>query len=256
MDDTQFGIPFMLTALAGLSTAIGSFVSLFIREMKKSYLQFFLGISAGVMIYVSFVELLPQSVAKVGFFNANAALFFGIVFILAIDFFIPHYYIGESVEGATKHARLMTAGMFTAWGIGIHNLPEGMVVFISTVGDIRLGIPLAMAIALHNIPEGIAIAMPIFYATQSRKKAFWYSFWAGLAEPLGAVIAVLLIIPFLSSSFLFYLLAFVAGIMIFISFDELLPLSYEQRVAPRTEHLSILGVVLGMLIMAFNLWLF
>jgi len=142
----------------------------------------------------------------------------------------------------------MKAGILITLGIAIHNFPEGLAVFMSSLSSIRLGIVLAVAIALHNIPEGLAVAMPIFYATNSKKKAFLYSFLSGFAEPLGAVLALLILMPVLSSTIIYFCLAFVAGIMVFISFDELLPLSCECG----GYHLSISGILLGMFIMALS----
>lgn len=144
----------------------------------------------------------------------------------------------------------MLAGIFTAVGIAIHNFPEGLAVFMSSLSDVRLGIPLAFAIAVHNIPEGIAVAMPIFYATGNRRKAFCYSLLSGIAEPVGALIGLAVLMPFLSPAVLSFSIAFVAGVMVFISFDELLPLSYEGE----RHHISILGVVAGMLVMSFSLY--
>jgi ZIP family zinc transporter len=143
----------------------------------------------------------------------------------------------------------MKTGLLTTVGIAIHNFPEGVAVFVGSMADIKLGVALAVAIALHNIPEGIAVSMPIYCATQNRKKAIWYSFLAGAVEPLGAVIALLVLMPFLTPSILYISFAFVAGIMVFISFDELLPMSYCGARA----HLSIFGVIVGMLIMAISL---
>jgi len=251
MELSQIAIPLFLTVLAGLSTGIGSIISLFIKTFKKSYLCFSLGLSAGVMIYVSFVELLASSVENIGFFFANTAFFVGIIFIMLIDFLVPHEYIEEHVKVDKKSKRLMTAGIFTALGIAIHNFPEGMAVFMSALGDISLGVPLAFAIAVHNIPEGIAIAMPIFYATKSRAKAFWYSLLSGIAEPVGAMVGFLLLMPFLNDAVLSLSLAFVAGIMVFISFDELLPLSFKDD----QGHLSVIGLIIGMIIMALSLYL-
>ena len=201
------------------------------------------------MIYVSFVELLPSAIKNVGALKANIAFFGGIILVMLIDFFIPHEYIEERIKTETHDKKLMAAGIFTALGIAIHNFPEGLAVFMSAIVDIKLGIVLAIAIALHNIPEGIAVAMPIFYATKSKRKAFWYSFLAGFTEPAGAVMAVLLLMPFLNPSVLSCSLAFVAGIMVFISFDELLPLSCQSE----GYHISILGVIIGMMIMALSL---
>ncbi len=255
MDKLSFSnilFPITLTFFAGIATAIGSLIAFFIRDFKKSYLQFSLGLSAGVMIYVSFVELLDKSIKSVGFLKANTAFFAGIVFIMLIDFLIPHEYIEEHVlKGKDSGSKkLMSAGLLTALGIAIHNFPEGLAVFMSSIGDLRLGLALAFAIAIHNIPEGIAISMPIYYATKSRKKAFWLSFLSGITEPIGALIGALILFPFLSTQFLSLLLAFVAGIMVFISFDELLPLCYEGK----NEHIAISGIVSGAFIMALSLY--
>lgn len=249
MDTTKIWLPLLLSFLAGIFTVVGSLITFFIRDFKKSYLQFFLGLSGGVMIYVSFVELLPSSIKTIGAFKANIAFFGGIVLVMLMDFFVPHEYIEERIKTDTHDRKLMAAGIFTALGVGIHNFPEGLAVFMSALVNIKLGVALAIAIALHNIPEGIAVAMPIFYATKSRRKAFWYSFLSGFAEPAGAVIAVLVLMPFLNTSVLSFSLAFVAGIMVFISFDELLPLSCQSE----GYHISILGVILGMAVMAASL---
>lgn len=251
MNIEQIWIPLTLTFLAGISTGIGSLIALFIKDFKKSYLHFSLGLSAGVMVYVSFAELLSSAVEQLGFLYANLAFFIGIVFIMIIDFSIPHEYIEERVKGGKKSKRLMSAGVFTAIGIAIHNFPEGLAVFISSMSDISLGIPLAFAIAVHNIPEGIAVAMPIYYATKSKAKAFWYSFLSGIAEPVGAVIGALFLLPFLNENILALSLAFVAGIMVFISFDELLPITFKDE----ENHLSVFGLFIGMAIMAVSLYL-
>lgn len=248
---SEIKIPLILTAIAGLSTGVGSLIALFLKEPKRIHLQFVLGLSAGVMLYVSFVELLGTAVETVGFLNANLAFFFGIIFIMALDFFIPHEYIEEHVEGTTgDNKKLMAAGILTAIGLAIHNFPEGLAVFMSALGDVKLGSALAMAISIHNIPEGIAVSLPIYMATKSKKKAFFYSFISGIAEPLGAVIGLLLLMPYLNETILQLSLSFVGGIMVFISFDELLPLTYKDA---DNEHVSIIGIVSGMAVMALSL---
>ena len=247
----EFLIPLMLTFLAGLSTGIGSLFALSIKDFKNSYLQFSLGLSAGVMVYVSFVELLGASIKEIGFLKGNLAFFAGIFFIMLIDYLIPHDYLEEHVKSDFKDKKLLSAGMMTTLGIAIHNFPEGLAVFMSSIGDLKLGVALAVAIAIHNIPEGIAVAIPIYYATKSRKKAFWYSLLSGIAEPIGALVGVLLLTPFLSASFMAFLLAFVGGIMVFISFDELLPLAFQQEEC----HVSITGIIVGMMVMALSLHL-
>ena len=244
-------IPLLLTFIAGLSTGLGSLISFFVKDFKRSYLHFSMGLSAGVMVYVSFMELLPRSVEGLGFFHANMFFFGGVLFIMLIDFLIPHEYIEERLDGDDAESGLMSVGLFTALGIAIHNFPEGLAVFMSSLSDVSLGVPLAFAIALHNIPEGIAVAMPIYYATKSRSKAFWYSFFSGVVEPLGAVFGALLLLPYLTEEVLYYSLAFVAGVMVFISFDELLPLSLRED----KGHITVLGVYAGMVLMYASLQL-
>ena len=263
----------LLTTLAGLSTGIGSAIAFFIRTPKYSYLAFLLGFSAGVMVYISFTELLGTAIEDIGFARANIAFFVGIGSIALIDIFVPHEYEEERMANAPKtigeegqseisglppqlkipsKSFLMRSGVLTAIGIAIHNFPEGMVTFFSAAtGNIALGITIAVAIAIHNIPEGIAVSVPIFYATGNRRKAFVYSFLSGLAEPIGALIGYVILFSFLTPTLLSSMLAFVAGIMIFISLDEILPLAHRYG----KEHLVIIGVGTGMLVMAISLFL-
>ena len=253
----------LLTTLAGLSTGIGSAIAFFIRRPKYSYLAVLLGFSAGVMLYISFAELLRTAIADVGFLTANIAFFIGILVIAVIDILVPHEYEEEHVErqeksglppklAAPSRSSLMRSGIFVALGLAIHNFPEGLVTFsCAATGDIAFGIMIAVAIALHNIPEGISVSVPIFYATGSRRRAFTISFLSGVAEPVGALIGYAILLPFLTPTLLSSLLAFVAGIMIFISLDEILPLAHRYG----HEHLVIIGVVTGMLVMAVSLLL-
>jgi ZIP family zinc transporter len=274
--DVNLPYALLLTTLAGLSTGIGSTIAYFLRRPKYSYLAVMLGFSAGVMVYVSFAELLKTAVEDIGFGMANLGFFGGIIFIALIDMLVPHEYeeetLGETVPvtgsrgesgqerdltGATPdtgrgRSVLMRAGLFTALGIAIHNFPEGLVTFSSAAtGDMTLGIAIAIAIAIHNIPEGIAVSMPIFYATGSRRRAFIYSFSSGLAEPVGALIGYAILRPFLTPTILSVMLAFVAGIMVYISLDELLPLAHKYG----REHLVIIGIGAGMAVMAVSLFL-
>ena len=245
-------VAFLFTALAGLSTGIGSLIAYFIRKPKLSYLSFLLGFSAGVMIYVSFVELLAKSINETGFLLANICFFGGIVGIYFVDKFIPHIHLDTKPDPYHKikhRKKLMTAGVFTAIGIAIHNFPEGMAVFAVSLESLTMGLPIAIAIAIHNIPEGIAVSIPIYYATGNRKKAFLYSFLSGVTEPVGAAIGYLLLLPVLTTTILYATLAVVAGIMVFICFDELLPISKEYG----NEHLSTLGLFFGMVVMMLSL---
>jgi ZIP family zinc transporter len=146
----------------------------------------------------------------------------------------------------------MRMGLFTALAVAIHNFPEGLVTFLAAMQDPSLGIPVAIAIAIHNIPEGIAVAVPIFYATGSRVRALWISFLSGLSEPLGALIGYILLFRYLSNSLFGLLFASVAGIMVFISLDELLPAAREYG----EPHLSLYGLLAGMMVMSVSLLMF
>jgi ZIP family zinc transporter len=251
----NIGLPLLLTALAGLSTGIGSAIAYFIRKPKIVYLSFSLGFSAGVMIYVSFMELLPKSIDNVGETWSVMAFFAGIIFIGLIDIIIPqaknphHHRELPDVEEAKGDESLMRTGFFTALAIGIHNFPEGLGIFATALSDFKLGVIIAIAIAIHNIPEGISVSIPLFYATGNRNKAFVYSFLSGVSEPVGAIIGFLILMPFLSEAFIASLLASVAGIMVYISVDEILPTAHRSG----QGHSVILGIILGMLIMALSL---
>jgi zinc transporter, ZIP family len=249
-------IALLLTALAGLSTGIGAAIAYFIKKPKLIYLSFFMGFSGGVMIYVSFVELLHNAAISIGQWWAITAFFIGMIMIGLIDFVIPEdknphthmKHIGNSKNMKSK-AHLMSIGVFTALAIGIHNFPEGLATFASAFSDIRLGLVIAIAIAIHNIPEGISVSVPIFYATGDRKKAFIYSFLSGLAEPVGGLIGFLVLMPFLSPWVVAFLLALVGGIMVYISLDKILPTASNYGYS----HTMIIGLALGMFIMAVSI---
>ncbi len=283
---------------------MGSAIAFFFRRPGWGFLSFALGLSGGVMLYVSFVELLPAAADGVGEGWAVLAFFLGVVFIAIVDLAIPHDAnpheaasegeldtistvcempaapgapagaharavapgdpkpakdVGGSDEeaaaalrtGYTRRSGLMRAGMMTALAIGIHNFPEGLATFATSLNNLNLGVAIAIAIAIHNVPEGISVSVPIFYATGDRMKAFKLSFLSGVAEPVGAVIGYAVLLPFLSDAVLASLLAFVAGIMVYISLDELLPLAHEYG----TGHTTILGIMAGMAVMAASLLL-
>jgi len=248
---------FLLTVIAGLSTGIGSAIAYFIKKPKMIYLSFSLGFSAGVMVYISFMELLPRAILTTNEILGVTVFFIGILFIALIDMMVPesknpHHYKDMTQNTPTdKQKTLLRTGLLTAFAIGVHNFPEGLTTFGTALSDVNLGLIIALAIAIHNIPEGISVSVPIFYATGDRKKAFRYSFLAGLAEPIGAVIGFLVLLPFLSDTLLASLLAFVAGIMVYISIDELLPMAHKYG----HNHAVILGVILGMLLMAGSLFI-
>jgi len=268
MDYNTIAFAFGLTLFAGLSTGVGSAIAFFAKKTNTAFLSVSLGFSAGVMIYVSFVEIMVKAKTELvselgdtqGYWVTTAAFFGGILFIALIDKFIPsaenphemHKVEEMSSEKPKDSSKLMRMGLFTALAIAIHNFPEGLATFTAALTDPTLGIAIAVAIAIHNIPEGIAVSIPVYYATGSRKKAFWLSLSSGLAEPFGALVGFLLLMPFLTPVVFGILFASVAGIMVFISLDELLPAAEEYG----EHHLSIYGLIAGMGVMALSLLMF
>lgn len=261
-------LAFALTLFAGLATGIGSAIALFFRRTNRKFLSTSLGFSAGVMIYVSFVEILPKareslekSLDESSAAWATAGAFFaGILLIALIDRLVPERdnpHEARPAESMNKPAadsdrRLMRMGLFTAAAIAIHNFPEGLATFAATLVDPAIGFSIAIAVAIHNIPEGISVSVPIYQATGSRRKAFWYSFLSGLSEPAGALIGFVLLRAYFTDTVFGLLFASVAGIMVFISLDELLPTAREYG----EGHYAIYGLIVGMAVMAVSLLLF
>ncbi len=257
--------PLLLTLGAGLATGIGSAIAFFARPTNKRLLSFALGLSGGVMIYVSFVELFHEAQhglrgvygEQLGGFYAVAAFFAGIFLIGLIDRLVPSVenphepHRAEEMDHIPHNTKLMRMGLMTALAIAIHNFPEGIATFMTALEDPALGVAIALAVAIHNIPEGIAVSIPLYYATGNRGRAFRLSLLSGLAEPAGALLAWGLLAPLLSPALLGCTLAAVAGIMVFISIDELLPAAREYGEA----HTAIYGVVSGMVLMAASLLL-
>ena len=263
----------LLSVFAGLSTSIGSLIAYFIKKPKMIYLSFGLGLSGGVMTYVSFVELLPMGIEGLGQVWGIILFFIGIAFIMLIDFIIPegknpHHPFNpgenkgnlaetavkmesrkESEHNVTLEDPLMKTGVSTALAIAIHNFPEGLASFGSALSSIKLGVVIAIAIAIHNIPEGISVSLPIYYATGDKKRAFWWSSLSGIAEPIGAFIGFMILRSFLNDAVVGGLLSFVGGIMVYISLDEILPTAHHYG----HGHEVIIGVVLGMILMALSL---
>ncbi len=268
MESSNLLFALMLTLFAGLSTGIGSAIAFFAKRTNTKFLSIALGFSAGVMIYVSFVEIFPQALTLTGNSDSSypeffvvLAFFIGIAFIFLIDMLIPsaenphEVHKVEEMQGGKRKAanatQLKRTGVLMALAIGIHNFPEGIATFTTAYVDPSIAIPIAVAIAIHNIPEGIAVSVPIYYATGSRRKAFWYSLLSGMAEPIGGLVGYFLLLPFLTPFTLGLVMAGVAGIMVFISVDELIPAAEEYG----EHHYSIAGFVGGMAVMALSLLL-
>ncbi|WP_413927182.1 zinc transporter ZupT [Clostridioides sp. ES-S-0001-03] len=259
---------FLITLFAGLSTGIGSCIAFFAKKTNTKFLSVSLGFSAGVMIYVSMIEIFPKAQEaltksmgeKLGSWSTVIAFFAGMAIIAIIDKLIPQEENPHEIKkmenldekNIQKNKSLLRTGIFTAMAIAIHNFPEGLATFISALDDATIAIPIAIAIAIHNIPEGISVSVPVYYATGDKKKAFYYSFLSGMSEPLGAIIGYALLRNFLNDTTLGIVFALVGGIMVFISLDELLPSAREYG----EHHLSIYGLIAGMVVMAISLLLF
>ncbi len=263
----NLAIAFLFTLIAGMSTMIGSCIAFLADNTNKKFLSFSLGFSAGIMIYVSMIEIFPEAqeilVAELGkqqgAWVTVIAFFAGMLMIALIDKLIPDEenpheltIIDDTEHQEAKRKNLMRTGIFTALAITIHNFPEGLATFVSALREPELAIPIVFAIALHNIPEGIAVSAPIYQATGSKARAFAYSAISGLAEPAGALIGWLILLPFMNDIVYGVIFAGVAGIMVFISLDELLPASR----AFGEYHLSLYGLIIGMVVMAVSLLMF
>ena len=301
MDQAFFAI--FLSLLAGLSTTIGSVIAIIIKKQNPRFISFIMGFSAGVMILVSFVELLQESIEFNGIFIGILFFILGMIIMFVIDIRVSHHYEFEDKEYEQlicqdknpletqitnlnpkndksnnnrfqnhlnrfkQHRRrkkqrlrqtilenngnpkLYKTSLLVAVGIFIHNFPEGIAVAVGTIKEIELGILLAFAIALHNIPEGIAVSVPVYACTTSKKRAFMWSFLSGISEPIGAILTWLILAPFINNYILNALLAVVGGLMVYISLDELLPISRSLA----KEHFSIFGIISGIFVMAISL---
>lgn len=265
MDNPNILFAFGMTVFAGLATGIGSLIGLLQKNFNPKFLAASLGFSAGVMIYVSLVEIFAKAKTaliaeygmKPGYWFTIIGFFAGIFIIGIIDKLIPS---GENPHEINKtkdynqqvsrdKSKLMRMGLFSALAIGIHNFPEGLATFMAGLTNPTLGVSIAIAIAIHNIPEGLAVSAPIYYATHSKKKAFFLSFLSGLAEPVGAIIGYFLLKWFFSDAAFGFIFAAVAGIMVYISLDELLPTAEEYG----EHHVAIYGLIAGMAVMALSL---
>ena len=255
----------LLTLIAGSATGIGGAMVLFKKKLSSNFLAGALGLSAGVMLFISLAELYPEAQAEIiangtgshGKAFVLLAFFIGMGIITLIDFLIPEYENPHEAPGLSlgdNAASLKKLGIMSALAIAVHNFPEGVATFVGALNNPEMGAGITFAIALHNIPEGIAVAIPIYYATRSRGKALFYATLSGLSELLGALLCIgvtsLFGIELSGTGMAFPLiLSAVAGIMVYISLDELLPTAEKYG----KHHIAIGGVVAGMAIMAVSL---
>lgn len=253
----NYKIALLMSFFAGLATVIGGFFTFFIKRNSIKGLSVGLGFSAGVMIFLSFTEILKNSnMMLIKYFPHHSqwvvflGFILGILVAILIDYFMPDH-IEDDLFGAQEqcdHSRhkIKRAGLLTAIAICIHNFPEGMATFFVTTQNVALGATVAMAIAIHNIPEGIAVALPIYHATGKKRLAIWYTFLSGISEPIGAILGLVALQYFLPAGAIGLLFAAVGGIMVYISFDTILPLSREYG----DGHYSVVGIISGI----FFIW--
>lgn len=268
INTNSFTLALMLTTIAGLSTVVGASCAVMAKISNRGVLSLALGISAGVMIFISFMEILPESISDLQnvFADNNGKLigllsfFIGCGIVALIDRILPghehthcaHVPDLNRAESCEANLSMKRQGIMLAIAISIHNFPEGMATFISSLNGVNIALPIVIAIAIHNFPIGIAISIPIYQATGKRSVALLTAFLSGMAEPLGALIGGLILMPFWSEAISGILLAAVAGIMIYISFDELIPSALKYG----KHHSMIGGVITGFILMALSLELF
>lgn len=242
----------ILSFLAGISTVLGACIVFISKQNNKRMIAFSLGFSGGVMVCVSFTDLFPFAETTLvkhygsiyGVILSIVYMLSGVIFAALIDNFIPHEsHVGLS--GGCSNGKLFRVGLVSMIAITLHNFPEGIATFMSGYQNTALGISISLAIAMHNIPEGIAVAMPIYYSTGNRSKALRYTLYSGLSEPVGALLAFLILKPFISEVLLGLIFAFVMGIMLYICFEELIPSSREYGYIK----LSLCSIFLGICIM-------
>jgi len=284
VDSSRLLFAFGITLLAGLATGIGGLIAFFARRTKTTFLAFSLGFSAGVMVFISFTEILTDAghLMQLAYDKDTAAWLTFLSFIggiglsAGIDKILPSEgnphelkrveqmhpesldpdkpeCQGRKMPNQARHgirdAKLMRLGVFTAVAIGIHNFPEGVATFMSAMSDVTVGISIALAVAIHNIPEGIAVSVPVYYATGSRRKALTWSVLSGFSEPIGALAGYFILTLFKSDVILGFVFAMVAGIMIYISFDELLPAAHKYG----KHHVAIYGLISGMIVIGLSM---
>jgi len=255
---SNFLVALGVCAAAAMSTVVGSLLVLFSREPSPRLLAFGLAFAGGAMVYVSLVEIFWKAEAsfaslhdpKTAYAYATLSFFAGALLLILIDRSVPNPHGAISSENGEAHIKRV--GLLAALAITAHNLPEGLATFLATLENPQLGIPLAAAIAIHNIPEGVSIAIPVYYATGSKAKALAATALSALAEPAGALIGYAVLAPFLSANVFAVVFGMIAGAMVFLALDELLPTA--KRYA--RGHETVYGIVTGMAALAASLILF
>lgn len=263
--DSQVLVALGLSLVGGLSTSVGALFVILNQAPNLKMLGLLQGFAAGLMLSISFLDLAHNAINSIGFLKGNLWFFAGVIFFAIVVKFIPEPPITPSSESKKKkhtgdeggkdmikkqRRQVLFSGIVTAVGISLHNFPEGMAVFLGSMKGLRVGLNLAVAIALHNIPEGVAVALPVYFATQSKWKAFKIASLSGFAEPLGVIIVAYLFPSNLSPEILEGLLGAVGGVMAFLTLHEMLPLAFDYA----GQKQAVKAVFLGMAFMSASLY--
>lgn len=242
-----FFISFIITLIAGLSTLIGGFIPFINISSKEKIIAGSLAFSAGIMVCISFLDLLPNGFLYLYGKYKIFSIFYIFIFILIglIIFFILEKVLTKKIDN------LFRVGIFSLVGIILHNIPEGIITFLLTSKDVKLGLFMGLSIALHNIPEGISIMVPIYYGSNSFKKAFFYTFLAGISEVIGGVVFYIIFKDIFNDLFFGFLFSFVSGIMLYISVYELLPKSLDYKNFSLSLSWFMLGIIFFLLVHIF-----
>lgn len=257
---SNFIIAFIFTLVAGLATCLGGILVTFINNKNYNYISILLGLSSGILIVISLIQLYTSSINSfLKYSNYNMAyiysaysLLLGMFICYIINIILPNKSISNNISCSNTELELYKVGVLSMVTVIIHNFPEGIITFMSTINSPKLGLPITFAIAIHNIPEGIMISTPIYYATKSKRKALKYSFLSGISEPIGAVCAYLFLAKFMNCFIFGIVYGIVAGVMIFITFNNILPMSYKLG----SKRCTVFGIIIGIQLMLLTRALF
>lgn len=235
----------IITSIAGISTLLGNILLFIPIRYKNKLLSFSLGLSFIVMFLISIIELIPDALLL----YLNKFNFFGL-FISALFFLMFGVFIVKLCDKKINNDDMLyRVGVLSMLSLLVHNIPEGIICAMTSMSNIELGLKMTFIIMLHNIPEGICIALPIYYSTKSKFKAFVYTAISGLGEIVGALITILFLKRFITPLFLFAVLLITAGIMIYLSLNKIL----KTGVTYKEYYWLILGILFGIVVLIITM---
>ncbi|MDP4108475.1 MAG: ZIP family metal transporter [Bacillota bacterium] len=213
-------------------TGLGGFLSLFFNRRGNRFLSAVLEYTAGLMLAVSLLDLLPASFEGAPLITVLC----GVVAGIALVFFVDELTGGETSK---------SAGLSMAFSIALHNFPEGLAIGSAFESNAKLGFTIFIAIMLHNIPEGVGLSVPLKYGGASAAKTVLTAALAGVPMGIGAFIGV---VAGVSDFFVSVCLAFAAGAMLYVVLIDMLPQSQKLSGERSTAFFSVLGVISGVII--------